>query len=338
MRRLLTAGLILGVLGPALAGAVPLAREPRLHPGRTSALPSFVQRVLPAIVGLSVRVAEESPTAARLGTRRFGSGVLFDPRGYALTVSYVVLDASAVEARTHDRGTVGARVIGIDFDSGLAVVKLDGDRPWPVAVLGQSQDVATGMLTGTVGLDEDGDLVHVTGSVQSVRRFSASWEYMLERAFIVAPASPAWGGSALVDARGEVVGITSLRLGEAPHVNLAIPLERFLPVKDELVSLGRVASRPVRPWLGIYTIGGTDGVIVDGVSPLGPARAAGFVKGDRIVKVNGVAVGVQEEFYRQLWRGRAGDVFEISIVRGGTARTIPVRSIDRRQLYRTSAQ
>src|SRR5205807_1582058 len=114
-----------------------------------------------------------------------------------------------------DGKTVSALVAGFDLDSGLALVKLDG-TDWPAAKLGQSGDVAAGTLTGTVGVDEDNDLIHVTGSVRSVRRFSASWEYMLERAFIVAPATNAWGGSALVNERGEVVGIGSLRLGEKP--------------------------------------------------------------------------------------------------------------------------
>ena len=69
--------------------------------------------------------------------------------------------------------------------------------------------------------------------MHAVRRFSAYWEYMLDRAIIVAPASPQWGGSAVVNERGEVVGIASLRLGDPPHVNLAVPIEKFVPVKDE---------------------------------------------------------------------------------------------------------
>jgi S1-C subfamily serine protease len=174
--------------------------------------------------------------------------------------------------------------------------------------------------------------------VQAIRRFSAYWEYMLPRALIVAPASPSWGGSALVDERGDVIGITSLRLGEEPYVNVAIPMEKFLPVKDELIAVGKVVSRPPRPWLGVYTIGGTNGVIVDGLSPQGPASEAGIRKGDRVVSVNGVAVASQEEFYEQLWRGEAGDVVRVAVIREDGRRVIPVRSIDRAQLYRTGGR
>ena len=86
-------------------------------------------------------------------------------------------------------------------------------------------------------------------------------------------------------------------------------------MKDELIAMGRVVSRPPRPWLGLYTVEGDDGVVIDGFSPVGPARGAGLQKGDRIVGVNGVPVTAQAEFYEQLWRGRAGDVVALSIVR-----------------------
>ena len=334
MRRGTLATLTLVLLLPALASAAPAREERRPHPGEVSGLPSFVKRVEPSIVGLKVRNAEGAPSSARLGKQRFGRAVIFDPRGYALTVSYILLDAVAIEAQTRDGKKVEARLVGLDLDSGLGVVKLEGAGPWPAAALGRSADVVAGMRTGTVGVDEDNDLVHVTGVVQAVRRFSAYWEYMLERAIIVAPASPQWGGSAVVNDRGEVVGIASLRLGEAPHVNLAIPTERFLPVKDELIATGRVASRPPRPWLGVYTVDVRDGLVVSELSPIGPAARAGFVKGDRILRVNGVAVASQEEFYEQLWSRRAGDLIEVAVQRQDRVHVIAVPSIDRHRLYR----
>ncbi|MBI2492122.1 MAG: hypothetical protein HYV94_08510, partial [Candidatus Rokubacteria bacterium] len=89
-------------LAPSVAAAAPASREPRLHPGDVSMLPSFVRRVEPSVVGLRVRASEHGASAARLGTRRFGSGLVFDARGYAVTVSYLLLDAVAIEARGRD--------------------------------------------------------------------------------------------------------------------------------------------------------------------------------------------------------------------------------------------
>jgi len=226
---------------------------PRLAPNTVSPLPSYVRRAEPAVVGLRVKARADAPSSQRLGARRAGSAVIFDARGYAVTVTYLVVDAETMETQLRDGRLVPARLVGMDLESGLAVLQLEGEGPWPVATLGDSRDLRAGTRTGTVAVDEDDDLVHAASMIESVRRFSASWEYMLERAFIVAPAISSWGGSALVDDRGRLVGIVSLRLGDAPYVNLAIPIETFVPVKDELIAAGRVTSRQPRPWLGLIT-------------------------------------------------------------------------------------
>lgn len=336
-RRLLSVVTAALVLAPPLALAVPRPPAPRLHPAAVSPLPTYVRRVAPAVVALSVTAPEEAQSSARLGAQRAGSGIIFDARGYVVTVSYLVLDATRIEARTRDGAVVAARLVGADLDTGLAVVRLEGAGPFRAAALGDSRDMVQGAVAGTVGADEDNELVHAAAVLTGVRRFSAFWEYMLPRAFIVSPAVSSWGGSAMVDERGRLVGIVSLRLGEAPaYVNLAIPLETFLPVKDELIAAGRVASRRPRPWIGLHTRANPDGVFVDGFSEAGPARSAGFHKGDRIIGVNGVGVRTQEEFYEQMWRRQAGDTIEVAVRRADAVRVIPVRSIDRTTLYRTS--
>ena len=332
MRRML-ATLFLTIALPGLAFAVGRSREPRLEPKDVSEIPSYVRRVEPALVALRVRARENAPSSARLGPQRFATGVLFDTRGYVVTVSYAVLDAVSIDAQLRDGRTVPARLTALDLETGLGVVKLEGEERWPTARLGQSHDVQVGSLSGTVGVDEDNELAWVTSGVRGIRRFSGYWEYMLDRALIVGPSTDSWGGSAVVDAQGAVLGIASLRLGEAPHVNVAIPIEKLVAVKDELVAAGRVVSRPSRPWLGLYTVPGEGGVVVDGFAASGPAREAGLRKGDRILSVNGVTVASQEEFYEQLWRGRAGDVIRLSVQREAKVHLIPVKSVDRyRQL------
>jgi S1-C subfamily serine protease len=336
MARRCCAAWLLVLLVPLLAAARPVVPDSRPHPGTLAAVPSYVQRVEPAVVAVHVRADPARPSSQRLGARRFGSGIVVDPRGYVLTVSYVLVDAQEIEVRLRDGRIVAARLAGLDLDSGLGVVELAGGGPWPSATLGSSADARPGALTATVGVDEVSNaLVHVTGALRRVQRFSAYWEYMLERALFVAPGSPSWGGSAVVDEAGRVIGIASLRLGDPPHVNLAIPVELFLAVKDEVIAAGRVVSRPPRPWLGIYTIGGAEAVVVDGFSESGPARTAGFRRGDRIVRVDGAEVRSQEQFYAALWRRRAGDLIEVGVVRDGAMHTIGVRSIDRHRLLRS---
>jgi S1-C subfamily serine protease len=338
MHAVLRRVLIVALLLPGASAAAPRATERPLHPSQLPALPSYIERVAGSVVGVRVQVAAEHPSAATLGTQRFASAVIFDSRGYAVTVSYALLDADRIEVRLRDGQLCPGRLVGIDLETGLGVLQLEGGGPWPAATFADSAAIVAGETTGTVGVDEEGDLVALTTRIEAVRRFSAYWEYMLPRAFVVAPGSPAFGGSAVVNDRGEVVAIASLRLGRQPEVNLAIPIEHFLPVRDELLSAGRVRSRPPRPWLGLYTAAAGDSVVVQGVSPVGPAGGAGLRKNDEIVEINGRIVRSQEEFYERLWEGRPGDQVTLVVRRDDALRTITVRSADRYQVYRTTSK
>jgi S1-C subfamily serine protease len=328
---------VLVVLAPMLLAAAPREAEPRLDPRQLSPLPSYLQRVEPAVVGLHVEVPRDRPSALTLGPERWGSGVIFDAAGHVLTVSYIVLDAHRIEATLRDGRKVPARLVALDLEVGVGVVKLEGPGPWPAAALGDSTKVAVGDIVGTIGVSDDGRLSARAGRLDAVRPFSAAWEYMLDRAFLVSPANPAFGGATLVDSAGAVIGVTSLRLGEAPHVNLAIPIEHFLPGKDELLAKGRVASRRPRPWLGLYTVSTEGrGIVVSGMSPVGPARAAGFRPGDVIVRLDGERVDSQEAFYRKLWQGSVDQEVQVVVQRDRGFEAITVRPIDRYRFYRMS--
>jgi serine protease Do len=319
------------------AAAAPRDAERRLDPRQISPLASQIRRVEPAVVGIRVQVPRDRPSAATLGIERWGSGVIFDAdRGYLLTVSYVLLDASRIEVTLRDGRKVPARLVGLDLEVGVGVARLEGRGPWPAAELADSTMVAAGDTTGTVGVSNDGDLVATPSRVQAVRPFAAAWEYMLDRAFIVTPYNAAFGGAALVNAAGSVIGVTSLRLGEAPHVNLAIPVDLFLAGKDELLAQGRVTSRAPRPWLGLYTEPGDGGVVVAGMSPLSPARTAGLRAGDVIVQLNGRQVASREEFYRELWQAPMDQDVRVTVRRAGAIEAITVRPMDRYRFYRTS--
>ena len=330
---------LLGVAFSTIAPAAPRDVDRRLEPARVSPLPSQVRRVEPAVVGIRVEVEPDRPSAATLGVERAGSGVIFDAdQGYVLTVSYLLLDAERIQVTLRDGRKVPARLTGLDLEAGIGVARLEGAGPWPAATLGDSRAVAAGDATGTVGVSDEGDLVATASRVQSVRSFAAPWEYMLDRAFIVIPHNAAFGGAALVDTAGRVIGVTSLRLGEAPHVDLAIPIEQFLAVKDELIARGRVTSRAPRPWLGLYTEPGAGGLLVSGLSPLSPARAAGLRPGDVIVQLNGRQVASREDFYRTLWEAEVDRDVHVTVARPGGHHAITVRPVDRYRFYRTSDQ
>ena len=324
--------MILGI--PFGAWAVPKETEPQLLPAAPPPHPAYVQRVLPAVVGIKTLIPLDRPSVRTLGSERWGGGVLFDPAGYAVTVSYVLTDAEIIQVSLRDGRTVSAKLVGIDQEAGLGVVKLDDAGPWPFAALGQSSKVAAGDATATIGVKDDNAVVVTQGTIQEIRPFAGYWEYLLERAFIVAPYNPSFGGSPLVNTQGEVIGVTNLRFGENPPVNVAIPIELLVASKDELIAKGRVLSRPPRPWLGLYTVEVNDAVVVAAFSPTGPARQSGLQRGDVIMRVNGEKVEGQEDFYRKLWKAKAGDEVALVVLRESRLEVITVRSADRYQLQR----
>src|SRR5438552_7508643 len=205
MGRHLLAGLMVLAMLPSVLDAAPQGAAPKPDPKEISALPSYVRRVAPAMVGLRVQVPADRPSAATLGVERGGSGVIFDQAGYVLTVSYVVLDAARIDVTLRDGRKVPGKLHALDLESGLGVVRLEGRGRCPAAARRDSSKVSAGDPTGPSGIDGDSGLVVAQSLVQAIRPFAASWEYMLDRAFLVAPHNPAFGGaSSLISA-----GVTS---------------------------------------------------------------------------------------------------------------------------------
>jgi S1-C subfamily serine protease len=312
-------------LGPAGAAAPP-ASAPRPEPGAAASTPSAVTRVRDAVVGLQALVPPDRPSAATLGEERAGSATIIEPDGLAVTVGYLVLEAARIDVTLEDGRRTTARVVGHDFESGLALIRLDPTgAPYPAALLGRSAPLAAGQPVAIVGVAASGPAVGVMVQVTGVGPFVAYWEYRLDRALFVAPHHPAFGGAALVDPDGALVGVVSLRL---PGGHLAIPIDLLAPARDAMVQTGRPA-RPPRPWLGVRVIGIDRGVGVAGVSPTGPAHAAGLRAGDVIVRMNGEVVADIESFYRWLWAQPLDRPLELGVWRDGAVMTIAIRPRDR---------
>lgn len=318
--------------------ATPVVLSQGQTPDIQSTIPAHVQRVTPAVVGIHTQIPPDRPSAFTLGPERSGAGVIIDPAGYVLTVAYILTDATVIQARLQDGRIVPGRFVGQDFESGIGVIRLEGPGPWPHAALGDSSKVAVGDSAAIIGVDSAGGAAATAGRVQEIKRFTGYWEYLLERAFIVSPPNPSFGGSPLVNMQGEVIGVTSLRLGDPPNANLAIPVEYFTAARDELYREGYLKSRPPRPWLGLYTVETAQGLIIAGASPSGPAVDAGFERGDIIVRLNAEKIDGQEDFYRRLWKTQVGGELTIVVLRDAKFQAIAVRPIDRRALGRAPSK
>ena len=113
----------------------------------------------------------------------------------------------------------------------------------------------------------------------SKREFAGYWEYVLDEALFTAPAHPQWGGAALLDGDGRLIGVGSLLVQESVEDeevqgNMFVPVDLLEPLLDDLLKHGR-ASGPPRPWLGLYVAELGDHLVVNALAENGPADEAG---------------------------------------------------------------
>jgi len=184
-----------------------------------------------------------------------------------------------------------------------------------------------------------GEAVQV-GRVISRKEFAGYWEYLLNDAIFTTPPYANFGGAALIDRDGRLVGIGSLftqiviqGFGSIP-CNIFVPIDLLNPILSDLVTRGRSRQAP-RPWLGLNVEEAHGRVFVVRVTSEGPAERAGLQLGDLILTVNGKAVNGLADFYRKVWAlGDAGIDVSLSILRGTQIRDITVHSADRYQFLR----
>ena len=179
----------------------------------------------------------------------------------------------------------------------------------------------------------------VQATIVAKQEFAGYWEYLLDEAIFIAPAHPSWGGAALIDADGKLLGIGSLRLqmirsGETADINMIVPINLLPPILDDLLKRGQVSSPP-RPWLGVFSAESDGDVVVMSVAEGGPAERAGLLRGDIISDVRDEHVGGLADFYRKVWRtGPAGAEVPMRIVRDGRDAWLRVKSADRNSFLR----
>lgn len=313
-----------------------LSYEHNGHIGLKDQILHVLDQVRPSVVRVQAEIPEERPSSRILGTFRQGTGILIDDE-HVLTVGYLILEAENAEITLDSGQQAQAKLLGIDLESGLGVLRIiEPIEGWPMK-LGSSEEVNVGDITLTLGSLEENTRVISNGRVLSIQSFIGYWEYMLDEAIMVVPPNPAFGGSPLLNFEGQCIGVISLQISEPQGTNLAIPIDLFHSTKDELLKHGRIVSRPSRSWLGVYHILALEGMAVVGVVAGGPADKAGLQRGDIITHLNGMEISGDSEFLHQVWSIPVGEKLDVTIKRNNTTREISVRSEDRYKFYRTTS-
>jgi S1-C subfamily serine protease len=294
--------------------------------------------VLDGVIRVATAVPASARSARTLGTQREGSGIVIDSEGLVLTIGYLLLDAEKVEVGLSDGRSFGAAIVAYDHDTGFGLLRASGKLGVTPIELGSSD--ALQVQDQVVVAAHGGERMAMPALVVSRRVFAGYWEYLLDNAIFTAPPHPSFGGAALLDTSGQLVGVGSLIVGDAAGPdhrlpgNMFVPIDRLKPILADLLDTGR-ASGPRRPWIGLSSEEVRGRLFVTRLAPGGPAEAAGIAAGDMIVGVGGEAVMGIADFYRKMWAlGEAGVSVPLDVLRGTAVTSIPVRSADRHEWLR----
>jgi S1-C subfamily serine protease len=291
---------------------------------------------LQSIVGVHASMRDDATTAKSLGSYREGVGVVIDDHGLVLTIGYLIIESKSIGLVTNTNRIVEARFVGYDHETGFGLVRATEQLPGHPIPLGDSTAAAVGDEVTIASIPGEGAGPLQQARVVSVASFTGYWEYWLPRAIYVAPPHPAFGGAALLDGEGKLIGVGSIltRLDleeqESLPANMFVPIELLKPILNELQTAGR-PIRPPKPWLGLTLQDADDrGVLVLRVSAGGPSERAGLQPGDLIVAVEGEVVTELVAVYQAVWsRGPAGVEISLTIVRSGERLAIRVVSGNR---------
>lgn len=293
------------------------------------------EEILKAVVKIRSIVPKDAQTASSLGTEREGNGVVIDSKGHILTIGYLISQAETIEVIGPEGKPINAAFVGYDHNTGFGLLRTD--KPLNVAPMkmGQSSKVKEGepiLVAGHGGSD-----AVIAARVISRREFAGYWEYLLEDAIYTTPAYANFGGAALIDRNGQLIGIGSLftqvmiqGFGSIP-CNIFVPIDLLNPILNDLMTTGH-SRKPPRPWLGVNVEEAHGRIFVTRVTSEGPAERAGLKPSDLILTVNGKAVNGLSDFYRTVWAlGNAGVDVPLGILRETQIRDITIRSADRYQ-------
>lgn len=289
-----------------------------------------IDTILHSIVALRATVPEDAFTASSLGTRREGSGVVIRENGLVLTIGYLITEAEEVWLTRHDGQVIPGHALAYDQETGFGLVQALGPLDVPAVRFASSADAQPGdPVTLADGLGQ-----FVQANIVAKQEFAGYWEYLLDEALFTVPAHPSWGGAALIDADGRLLGIGSLRLqmiqdGEVADINMIVPIDLLTPILDDLLNRGQI-SKPPRPWLGAFSAENNGEVVVMSVADGSPAAAAGLREGDIISEIRDGEVDGLADFYRKVWKsGPAGAEIPMRVLRDGREAWLRIKSADR---------
>ena len=348
-----------GALNNGPAAAVAPTPTPRPQPAASpqtvvldeqSAITAAAESVSPAVV--TITVSGEATDPFTLPSTGVGSGIIYDANGWILTNRHVVADATSLSVELHDGSKVEGTVYGIDTLTDLAIVKIDAPG-LTAAPIGDSSQLKPGQTAVVIGSALGTFTNSVTSGVVSAlgRQLVVTDQVTGERRRLRnliqtdAAINPGNSGGPLIDAAGNVVGVSTAYAEQAQGIFFAIPINIAKPIMLQAVQ-GDPLSRPYigiiyvpvdrnvqadnelpidyGAWISPETGDGSDPIV-----PGSPADNAGLQAGDIVTAIDGRRIDAGQDLDDILTNYVPGDRVTLDILRGSTTLQLGVTLAER---------
>ena len=256
-----------------------------------------------------------------------GSGVIVTPQGHILTNNHVIENAEEIEVFLRDGRQLTAQVVGADPETDLAVLHIQTSEV-PNITFGNSKNLAVGDVVLAIGNPFGLGQTVSQGIISATGRDQLGINVFENYIQTDAAINPGNSGGALINARGELIGIntiTSSSNGNSVGIGFAIPILLAQEVMTHMIEFGRV----LRGWIGVriqnispqlsesFGLGESGGVLVSGVVRDGPAHAAGLYPGDIIISINDHPITDERQVLTEVIRYRPQQNLKIKGLRRG---------------------
>jgi len=317
------------------ASAAPV-EERVLFDAYSEAVADVVETVGPAVV----RVDQRASDKGRGGT---GSGVVISPDGLVLTNAHVVNGAREIRLSDTEGRTTEARLIGIDADTDLALLRADAPRAHAFARLGNSKQLRRGQLAIAIGNPLGFESTVTAGVISALgRSLRATTGRMIEDVIQTdAALNPGNSGGPLVSSRGEVIGINTAVILGAQGICFAVASNTAKHVLSEIIQHGRVrrayigvAAQTVAVLRRHAAAAGIDnqfGARLTSVEQGGPADRAGLMSHDLVVRLDGKPVTGVDDLLRLLDHSVIDRMVTIDVLRLGRLRSFELTPTERQR-------
>lgn len=328
---------------------VAVARLPATVGGQQlPSLADMLERITPAVVNISTEQGGGNSTPVKDPVYRHffgknvpgrqgqavgtGSGIIIDAKnGYIVTNAHVIELAGKIIVTLKDKRQYYAELIGKDLKADVAVIRIKPDRLTSM-VIANSKRARVGDFVVAIGNPYGLGQSVTSGIVSALRRTNLGIEQYEDFIQTDAPINPGNSGGALVNLRGELIGINTAILGGRSGGNIgigfAIPANMIMNITEQLVSNGKVERgqlgieiQDIRPALvKAFNLPDGQGALISGVVTRSPADLAGIKEGDVITRVNGARVSNSSNLKSMIANLRLGSKVRMEFVRNGLTR------------------